>query len=236
MMDIQQLIETDRDLLLNWNGSDSLFWDGFMWIVSDTKTWALAAVMLLYIIFKNTKLAHGMLILVMLALTITLADQFASGICKPFFERFRPTQDPKLMYLVDVVNGYRGGRYGFMSSHAANTFAFALFVSLLIRNKWLTCVLFLWAIIPSFSRIYLGVHYPGDVLCGAVSGCIMAALVYWLYYAIKKKYFECPQYISGQYTPSGFEIADIHLFYSVLLVTCLYIIVAGMIVAKCLHF
>ena len=87
MMDIQQLIETDRDLLLNWNGSDSLFWDGFMWIVSDTKTWALAAVMLLYIIFKNTKLAHGMLILVMLALTITLADQFASGICKPFFER-----------------------------------------------------------------------------------------------------------------------------------------------------
>lgn len=236
MMDIQQLIETDRDLLLNWNGSDSLFWDGFMWIVSDTKTWALAAVMLLYIIFKNTKLAHGMLILVMLALTITLADQFASGICKPFFERFRPTQDPELMYLVDVVNGYRGGRYGFMSSHAANTFAFALFVSLLIRNKWLTCVLFLWAIIPSFSRIYLGVHYPGDVLCGAVSGCIMAALVYWLYYAIKKKYFECPQYISGQYTPSGFEIADIHLFYNVLLVTCLYIIVAGMIVAKCLHF
>ena len=235
-MDIQQLIETDRDLLLNWNGSDSLFWDGFMWIVSDTKTWALAAVMLLYIIFKNTKLAHGMLILVMLALTITLADQFASGICKPFFERFRPTQDPELMYLVDVVNGYRGGRYGFMSSHAANTFAFALFVSLLIRNKWLTCVLFLWAIIPSFSRIYLGVHYPGDVLCGAVSGCIMAALVYWLYYAIKKKYFECPQYISGQYTPSGFEIADIHLFYNVLLVTCLYIIVAGMIVAKCLHF
>lgn len=236
MIDIQQLIATDKQVLLALNGSDSLFWDGFMWIVSDTKTWALAAVMLLYIIFKNTKLAHGMLILVMLALTITLADQFASGICKPFFERFRPTQDPELMYLVDVVNGYRGGRYGFMSSHAANTFAFALFVSLLIRNKWLTCVLFLWAIIPSFSRIYLGVHYPGDVLCGAVSGCIMAALVYWLYYAIKKKYFECPQYISGQYTPSGFEIADIHLFYSVLLVTCLYIIVAGMIVAKCLHF
>ena len=89
---------------------------------------------------------------------------------------------------------------------------------------------------PSFSRIYLGVHYPGDVLCGAVSGCVMAVLVYWLYHAIKKKYFECPQYISGQYTSSGFAIADIHLFYSVLLLTCLYIVVAGMMVSKYLHF
>lgn len=236
MMDIQQLIEIDRDLLLKWNGSDSLFWDGFMWIVSDTKTWIFSAAMLLYIIFKNTKLAHGMFILIMLALTITLADQFASGLCKPFFERFRPTQDPELMYAVDVVNGYRGGRYGFMSSHAANTFAFALFVSLLIRSRSLTCVLFLWAAIPSFSRIYLGVHYPGDVLCGAISGCIIAALVYGLYNKIKKKYFECPQYISGQYTSSGFAKADIHLFYTVVLVTCLYIIVMGMIVSKCLHF
>ncbi|MDM8305912.1 phosphatase PAP2 family protein [Phocaeicola salanitronis] len=235
-MDIQQLIELDRDLLLSWNGSESLFWDGFMWIVSDTKTWVLAAIVLLYIIFKNTKFAHGVLILVMIALTITMADQFASGLCKPYFERFRPAQDPELMYLVDVVNSYRGGRYGFISSHAANTFAFALFISLLIRNGWLTWVMFLWAVIPSFSRIYLGVHYPGDVLCGALAGCVVALLVYWLYHFIARKYFESPQYISKQYTSSGFETIDIHIFYIALLVTCMYIIVAAMVVSKGLHF
>ena len=149
-MDIQQLIELDRDLLLSWNGSESLFWDGFMWIVSDTKTWVLAAIVLLYIIFKNTKFAHGVLILIMIALTITMADQFASGLCKPYFERFRPAQDPELMYLVDVVNSYRGGRYGFISSHAANTFAFALsfFFSYLFRCP-LSWRCFMWC----FSRV-----------------------------------------------------------------------------------
>ena len=235
-MDIQQLIETDRQLLLTLNGSDSLFWDGVMWMVSDTKTWLLAGVMLLYILVKNTKLPHALLIVVMIALVITLADQFASGLCKPYFQRFRPARDPELMYLVDVVNGYRGGLYGFMSSHAANTFAFATFISLLIRDRWLTCVMFLWAVIPSYSRMYLGVHYPGDVLCGAIAGCIIACLVYRLYRFIARKYFECPNYISGQYTSTGFEVDDIHAFYTILLVTCLYILVAGMIVSKSLHF
>lgn len=235
-MDIQQLIEADRQWLLDWNGSDSLFWDGLMWVVSDTKTWLAAAVMLLYIIFKNNKLLHASLILVMIAAVITLADQFASGLCKPYFHRFRPAQDPELMYMVEVVNGYRGGLYGFMSSHAANTFAFATFMSLLVRNRWMTCVMFLWAVIPSYSRIYLGVHYPGDVICGAIAGCIIACIVYRLYRLVARKYFECPQYISGQYTSSGFDIEDIHAFYLVLLITCMYIITAGMILSKTLHF
>lgn len=235
-MDIQQLIDIDRQWLLDWNGSDSLFWDGLMWVVSDTKTWLAAAAMLLYIIFKNNKLLHALFILVMIAVVITLADQFASGVCKPYFHRFRPAQDPELMYLVKVVNGYRGGLFGFMSSHAANTFAFAAFMSLLVRNRWMTCVMFLWAVIPSYSRIYLGVHYPGDVVCGAIAGCIIACIVYRLYRLVVRKYFECPQYISGQYTSSGFEIEDIHAFYLVLLITCIYIITAGMILSKALHF
>ena len=231
MIDIQQLIDKDKELLLFLNGSDSLFWDGFMSVVTDTKTWIPSAIILLYVILKNNKLAQSITIIVMLALAITFADQIASSICKPYFARFRPAQDPELMYLVDVVNGYRGGMYGFISSHAANTFAVAVFVSLLIRNKWLTIMMLGWAFIPSYSRIYLGVHYPGDILCGALVGSIVSVLLYLLYTYIQKRYFFQSQgYVSTQYTSSRYEISDIQVLNMVLLVTYFYAVVAGMVV------
>lgn len=188
MADIQQLIEADKALLLSLNGSDSLFWDGFMWTVTDTKTWIPAVLVLLYVVFKNNRVPQGIVITLMFALCVTLADQFASGLCKPYFARFRPTQDPELMYLVQTVNDYRGGLYGFISSHAANTFAVAMFASLLVRYLPFTCMMFLWAMIPSYSRMYLGVHYPGDILCGAVAGSVVGVLVYLLYARLRKKF------------------------------------------------
>lgn len=127
-MDIQQLISFDQQLLLQINGSDSLFWDGFMWIATNMRTWIPMAIVLLYVIFKNNKIKETLLIIGLIALVFTLSDQISSGLCKPFFARFRPTQDPELMYQIDIVNGYRGGIYGFTSSHAANTFGLALFI------------------------------------------------------------------------------------------------------------
>ena len=167
-MDIQQYIAADKELLLNLNGSQSLFWDGFMWVATSKIVWVPVAAMLLYIIIKNNKIQEALLTIVMIALVITLADQIASGLCKPFFARFRPTQDPNIMYMVDIVNGYRGGRFGFISSHAANTFAISVFLSLLIKRKSLTFMLLFWAVLNSYSRIYLGVHYPGDILFGTI--------------------------------------------------------------------
>lgn len=148
-MDIQQYIAADKELLLNLNGSQSLFWDGFMWVATSTIVWVPVAAMLLYIIIKNNKIQEALLTIVMIALVITLADQIASGLCKPFFARFRPTQDPNIMYMVDIVNGYRGGRFGFISSHAANTFAISVFLSLLIKRKSLTFMLLFWAVLNS---------------------------------------------------------------------------------------
>lgn len=234
-MDIQQYIAADKELLLSLNGSDSLFWDGFMWVATSTVVWLPVAVMLLYIIIKNNKLQETLLIIVLIALVITLADQIASGICKPFFARYRPTQDPDIMYMVDIVNGYRGGRYGFISSHAANTFAVAVFLSLLIRKHSLTFMLLLWAMLNSYSRIYLGVHYPGDILFGTLEGCAVGYLVYLLYRFIQKKCFPKPRCISNQYTSGGYLIDDIRLLHFVLIATYFFILVAGIVTVYRLH-
>ena len=236
MIDIQQLIEIDKEVLLALNGNHSLFWDGFMWTVTNTLTWIPLALVLLYVIFKNNKLSNGIVVLVMIALCITFADQIASGICKPYFQRFRPTQDPEMMYLVHTVNGYRGGRFGFISSHAANTFAVATFLSLLIRNYKLTLATFIWAVIASYSRIYLGVHYPGDILCGATVGVLVALVVYAGYSYFTSHMSFIPRYNSTQYTSSGYATSDIDIFLLVLLLSFFYAIISGMLRAKLLFF
>lgn len=229
MIDIQQLIEIDKRWLLAMNGSDSLFWDGVMWMISDTKTWILSGIVLLYVIFKNNTWKNAWVILVMIALAILLADQFASTFCKPYFARFRPAQDPEMMPLVELVNGYRGGSYGFISSHAANCFAVAMLVSLLMRDCWLTLVMFLWALIPSYSRAYLGVHYPGDLICGAVSGCAIACAVYYVYLWLQKRFLGETRYVSSRYTCSGYKTEDVDKLFTAMLVTCFYVIIAAMI-------
>ncbi len=228
-MDIQQLIGFDQELLLKINGSDSLFWDGFMWMATNKLTWIPMAIALLYVIFKNNKIKEAFLLIGLIILVITLADQISSGFCKPYFARFRPTQDPELMYQIDVVNGYRGGTYGFTSSHAANTFGVALFLSLVMRSWSLSIILLIWAALNAYSRMYLGVHYPGDIFFGTLTGLGSGILMYLLYNYLQKKLLTQPVYISNQYTSSGYLKSDIHIIHTTMILTFFYILIGGMI-------
>lgn len=229
-MDIQRLIGFDQELLLKLNGSDSLFWDGFMWISTNMLTWIPLAVVLLYVILKNNKIKEALVIIALLGVVIALADQISSGICKPYFARFRPTQDPELMFQIDIVNGYRGGIYGFISSHAANTFGVAVFLSLIFKSGSLAIILFIWATLNAISRIYLGVHYPGDIFFGTLVGVGAGILIYMIYKKLQQTLLKQSNFISNQYTSSGYLISDIHLIQTVFYLTLFYVTVRGMMI------
>ena len=231
MIDIQQLIQYDKDAFLALNGSDSTFWDGFMWVYTSTIVWIPLALVLLYVIIRNNKLKEPLLIILLIAITITICDRVSSGVFKPIFKRFRPAQDLEFMYFVDIIHGYRGGRYGFISSHAANTFGLVTFTSFLFRRKEYTFAFLFWAIITCYSRIYLGVHYLGDIICGAILGFISGLLVYYIYKYIRSKYFYDKRLkYSVKYTPSGYLISDINILLIALFSTIFVVMIAGMII------
>lgn len=198
----------DRTLTLLLNGSSSLYLDGLAWTATQTLTWLPLAVVLFVVIVRNNDLRAVLSLLVALAIAVTLADQVASSVFKPLVARFRPAQNPELMYIVDVVNGYRGGLYGFFSSHAANTFAIATFVALLIRHRTLSIGLFSWALLNCWTRVYLGVHYVGDLTVGALWG----ALVGWGAYALWHHVYE--RHLRPSAPELGLDSADIEALLS----------------------
>jgi undecaprenyl-diphosphatase len=208
-------------MLLSLNGSDSLFWDGCMLVYTSMAVWAPLALMLLYVLLKNNNIKDFLLHLFFVALVVLLTDQISSGFCKPFFARWRPTNDPMLMYAVDIVNETRGGKYGFTSSHAANSFGIATFIMLLIRNKALSISLIIWAAMNAFTRIYLGVHYPGDILAGTVIGVVVGWAVYRLYLYIQnhKRRNARRDWISDHYTKSGYLVSDVYFLLVIMYAT-----------------
>ena len=167
----------DKDLLLFLNGMHSPLWDYSMTLFTLTPTWLIFYATILTIIIKK----HGkksLFIFIAIALMILCADQFA-GILKHTVQRLRPSNDPAFSQLVHVFFK-KGGQFGFVSAHAANTFAIATFTSLLFRSHKYAMFIFPWAFIIAYSRIYLGVHYPGDVIFGAILGISVGIGIYKL--------------------------------------------------------
>lgn len=179
---MEEIIQYDKQLLLMVNGSDSLFMDYLILTLTNAKTWIPLYIGLFYVVLKTNKNVRDvLLILASAGLCYLLAGAVDDGIVKPLVARWRPTHDPEIGSLVDVVNGYRGGKYGFFSAHAANTFSIAIFFSLLMRQRMLTFFLVGWSLLNCYTRLYLGVHYPGDITVGLLWGGFVGWLVYQLY-------------------------------------------------------
>jgi len=175
----ETVIDWDKQLLFAINQFHSIWADQFFWLVSGHLLPILLGIALLLFLFKDNGV-NTFWYLLFLALAIVLSDTVSSTLLKPLVARLRPTHDPTIMNLLHIVNNYKGGLYGFVSSHAANTFAAAMFMSLLLRKRSLSIVVFLWATLTSYSRIYLGVHFPLDVLVGIVVGLLSGSCSYLL--------------------------------------------------------
>ena len=212
-MDLQRLIDIDKQVMLALNGSDSLYMDGVMKIYTTTSVWIPVALVLLFIVLKNNRPRTAILTILAVVLTIVATDQVSSHLIKPLVARLRPCNDPTIMHLIDTVNGYRSGGYSFTSSHACNSFGIFAIVSLIIRNRALSLSLLLWASINSYSRIYLGVHFPGDILCGAIIGTTIGSMVYLLYASVRKRIEYSSVRVTNNYTRSGYLVDDVYLIW-----------------------
>lgn len=184
---LESLSALDTELLLFLNQFHNTFFDSVMFRLTNQLSWIPFFLFIIFYIYKNFK-KDTLWILLGIAIVIVISDQIVSGFMKPFFSRFRPSNDPSLVGLLHIVNEYRGGLYGFASSHAANSFGIALFLWLFTHRKikWIW-IMFIWATIFSYTRIYLGVHYPGDIVSGAIVGMLISYLVFWVYKYVRSK-------------------------------------------------
>lgn len=165
------LIDIDTKIFLFFNGMHAPFWDSFMGYFTGKAIWVPMYVSSAYIIFRNCHWKAAVCISIGIVLTIVLSDQICATIIRPVVERVRPARlENPISAFVHIVDGYRGGAYGFPSCHAANSFALAVFLSFLFCKRWFALFVLLWAAMNSYSRLYLGVHYPGDLIVGAIVG------------------------------------------------------------------
>lgn len=224
-MDWNAIIELDKQLLLVLNSSDSLFIDGLAKTLTAATLWIPLYISLFYLVLKNSdSLMKVLLVLAGAGLCVFIAGSLDDMIVKPMVARWRPTHDNEIGMIVDVVNGYRGGRYGFFSAHASNTFSIAIFFSLLIRSRLLTVSLITWSLVNCWTRMYLGVHYPGDILCGLLWGGIVGVGIWLLYRQIYKRLFTSKVFVSTYYTTTGYQLVDVDVVISVLVFTLIYAI------------
>lgn len=231
-MDFSKIQDMDMQVLSLLNGSDNIMLDQMVQILTSGLTWIPLYVMLFFVVMRNNETMGQIALVVGSAIFCVLfADGLVDGIIKQLAERWRPSNDPTFKYMVQVVDDIRLKGYSFCSAHAANTMSLAVFFSLLIRSKLLTITLVIWSLINCWTRLYLGVHYPSDILCGMIIGIIVGILVYLLYYKIYRRISPKINYISNQYTSTGYDHDDIDKAMVILMLTLVYVVTRSVIMA-----
>ncbi|RLD45280.1 MAG: phosphatase PAP2 family protein [Bacteroidetes bacterium] len=176
---MDHIIQIDTDVFLFLNGLHNSFFDFIMYWVSTTVLWIPLWLYFIYLLISEYK-KQAVWLIVALLVAVSLADSISVHLFKNVFERLRPCHNEEIASLVHIVRDHCGGKYGFVSSHAANMFAIAVFMgnALKPKFKYAFVLLLLWATLISYSRIYLGVHYPADVIGGGLLGSLIAFVIW----------------------------------------------------------
>jgi len=222
---IVHFIDTlDRELLLLFNGSDSLFLDRLMLTATSAMTWLPLYLALFFLVLRNHDTLRAVAVVVLgAAVCLLLTELVSDVIAKPLVGRWRPSTDPVFRYSVRTVGDYRERGYGFFSSHAANTFGIFTYFAWLVRRRLLTVSLLSWTLLNAWSRLYLGVHYPGDVFCGLLWGALCGTAAASLTSRLMAKY-----QLSVVHAPSSMT-RDVRMVVCVLLLTYLYIVLRAFV-------
>ena len=230
-MNIQGLIEVDRLLLSFFNGSDSLFLDGVMVTLTSSLTWIPLYLSLFYLVIKNNEtMGQIFLVVACTLLCIFLATGMAESVVKPFVTRLRPSNDPDIKYSIDIVDNMRETGYSFFSAHAANTFSLAIFFSLLVKDKFFTAFMIGWSLLNCYTRLYLGVHYPSDIVVGLLWGTVCGLLSYMPFRFVYNRISPKLNYVSSQYTVTGYDLSSINIVITIICLTLIYAVFRALFV------
>ncbi len=176
---VDWISQIDQDIFLAINGANNTLFDSIMFWASCKYIWIPLYLVFISLLYKK----YGKKVFILIGAAIFLvfiSDQTSVSLFKNVFQRLRPCHEPGLSGMVHLVKDHCGGSFGFISSHASNTFAVAVFITGLVgkQHKWLLPVVIFWAFLVAYSRVYLGTHYPGDVICGALWGSFLGVLVW----------------------------------------------------------
>ncbi len=195
---IENLNTLDHELMLWLNYDGGTFQDAFWYTLSQIPSWIPLYITIIFVMLqpsdgqKQKRWMKLILLLLFTALVFAFTDRISAGIIKPLVQRPRPSHDGSIMDQLHFVNDYHGGAYGFVSSHAANCFGLAVWVSCLYKRRSLVTAMMLYAVLNCYSRIYLGVHFPGDIICGTILGILCGWLGYYCYTRFCQR-FSIPQ-------------------------------------------